>query len=294
LKFFGCEGNHASALSVKQGLGIGKGSVLNYLRRGVEAILSIFPDTVFWPDEEERDQIARRIRDKHHFPKCVGFIDGTHLGLAFKPVVDGEEYYTRKQQYAVSAMVVCDDYKRIRYLNVGWPGSVHDQRIYQNSKINRQPQLFFSSQEYLLGDSAFTNNAWTVAAYKKFGGQVVLAPGQIFFNDLLSAARCKVEHTIGIWKARFPFLRQLRNRITGKQSMKELIRFVKASAVLHNLFVRKHAVPKSWLSMEDLMEPDFDDDLDENLYLSHRLDERRANDSTRREEVHNYLSAKLQ
>jgi hypothetical protein len=76
--------------------------------------------------------------------------------------------------------------------------------------------------------------------------------------------------------------------------MKELIRFVKASAVLHNLFVHKHAVPKSWLSMEDLMEPDFDDDLDENLYLSHRLDERRANDSTRREEVHNYLSAKLQ
>ena len=76
--------------------------------------------------------------------------------------------------------------------------------------------------------------------------------------------------------------------------MKELIRFVKASAVLHNLFVRKHAVPKSWLSMEDLMEPDFDDDLDENLYLSHRLDERHAKDATRREEVHNYLSAKLQ
>jgi hypothetical protein len=94
LKFFGCEGNHASALSVKQGLGIAKGSVLNYLRRGVDAILSLFPDTVFWPDEEERDQITCRIRDKHHFPKCVGFIHGTHLGLAFKPVVDREEYCT--------------------------------------------------------------------------------------------------------------------------------------------------------------------------------------------------------
>jgi hypothetical protein len=39
----------------------------------------------------------------------------------------------------------------------------------------------FSPQEYLLEDSAFTNNAWTVPAYKKFGGQIVLAPdGQIF------------------------------------------------------------------------------------------------------------------
>ena len=191
-------------------------------------------------------------------------------------------------------MVICDDHKRIRYLNIGWPGSVHDQRIYQNCKINKTPAQFFSSQEYLLGDSAFTSNAWTVPAYKKFSGQIVLAPGQIFFNDLLSAARCKVEHTIGIWKARFPFLRQLRNRIIGKKSMKEVINFVKASAVLHNLFVRKHAVPKSWLSMDDLVEPDFDDDLDENLYLSHRVEEMRANDATRREEVHNYLSAKLQ
>ncbi len=64
--------------------------------------------------------------------------------------------------------------------------------------------------------------------------------------------------------------------------------------MLHNLFVHKHAVPKSWLSMEDLVEPDFDDDLDENLCLSHRVEERRANYAARREEVHNYLSAKLQ
>jgi hypothetical protein len=180
-------------------------------------------------------------------------------------------------------MVICDDHKRIRYLNIGWPGSVHDQRIYQNCKINKTPAQFFSSQEYLLGDSAFTSNAWMVPAYKRFGGQIVLAPGQIFFNNLLSAyllsayllsaAWCKVEHTIGIWKARFPFLRQLRNQIIGKKSMKEVINFVKASAVLHNLFVCKHAVPKSWLSMDDLVEPDFDDDLDENLYLSHRVEE---------------------
>ncbi len=96
----------------------------------------------------------------------------------------------------------------------------------------------------------------------------VLAPGQIFFSVPLSAAQCKVEHTIGIWKARFPFLRQLRNWITGKQSVTQLIRFVKSSAVLHNLFVHKHAIPKSWLSMENLMEPDFDDVLDENIFES--------------------------
>jgi hypothetical protein len=290
LKYFGSEGNAAVALSVKQGLGIAKGSVLNYLRKGVDAILSLFPDTVFWPDEEECIQISCLIRDKHHFPKCVGFIDGNHLGLAFKPVVDGEEYYTQKQQYAVAAMVICYDIKRIRYLDIGWPGSVHDQCIYQNCKINKTPALFFFS-------GIFT---WRFSIYQQcLDGtclQKVWWPNSVgtwsnFFNNLLSAARCKVEHTIGIWKARFPFLRHLWNRVTGKKSMNELIRFVKASAVLHNLLVHKHVVPKSWLSFEELVEPDFDDNLDENLFLSHRVEERRANDVTRREEVHNYLSA---
>ena len=143
LKYMGSEGNAASLLTVKQGLGIGKGSVKNYLERAVDAVLSLFNDTVFWPGEEERTEIAVRIREKHHFPKCVGFVDGTHLGLAFKPELDGEDYWTRKQSYAVSAMVVCDDFKRIRYLNLGWPGSVHDQRIYQNSSLNKKPNLYF-------------------------------------------------------------------------------------------------------------------------------------------------------
>ena len=122
-------------------------------------------------------EIALRIHEKHHFPKCVGFVDGTHLGLAFKPELDGEDYWTRKQSYAVSAMVVCDDFKRIRYLNLGWPGSVHDQRIYQNSSLNKKPNLYFALREYILGDSAFTNTPTVVPAYKKFGGQVMLTAG---------------------------------------------------------------------------------------------------------------------
>ena len=56
----------------------------------------------------------------------VGTVDGTHLGLAMKPSLHGEDYFTRKSRYAVVAMVVNDDKRRIRYLNVGWPASVHD------------------------------------------------------------------------------------------------------------------------------------------------------------------------
>jgi hypothetical protein len=37
-----------------------------------------------------------------------------------------------------------------------------------------------------------------VPAYKKFGGQVALALGQMFFNDLISSCHVKIEHTIDL------------------------------------------------------------------------------------------------
>jgi hypothetical protein len=187
MKYLGAERNGSSAVHVKQGLGIGKGSVLNYLRRAIDAVLSICGEAVFRPNEEERKEISSRIRQSHHFPNCVGAIDSTHLGLAFKPELDGEEYWTRKQSYAVAATLVCDDKKRIRYINVGWPGSVHDQRVFRNSILYKNPSAFFSDMEYLLGDSAYTPSPTMVQAYKTFGGQVSLASGQRFFNDLLSS-----------------------------------------------------------------------------------------------------------
>ena len=96
----------------------------------------------------------------------------------------------------------------------------------------------YSPQEYLLGNSAFTPTSFLMPAYKKYGGRVQLSPGQKFFNDLVSSARCQVEHTMGIWKGRFPFLHEIRLRIRGKCDMEMLIKLVKVSAILHNLLVR--------------------------------------------------------
>jgi hypothetical protein len=50
LKYMGAEVNNCSAINLKHGLGIGKGSVTYYLWRAVYAVLSLFSGTVFWPD----------------------------------------------------------------------------------------------------------------------------------------------------------------------------------------------------------------------------------------------------
>jgi hypothetical protein len=100
--------------------------------------------------------------------------------LAFKPELDGEEYWIFKQSYAAAATLVCDDHKRIHYINIGWPGSVHDQRVFQNLVLCKSPGACFSGREYLLGDSAYTPSPTMEPAYKNFGGKVALAFGQMF------------------------------------------------------------------------------------------------------------------
>jgi len=40
-------------------------------------------------------------------------IDDTLFPLAFAPIVSGEDYYTRKGDYAIKGLVICDDAARI-------------------------------------------------------------------------------------------------------------------------------------------------------------------------------------
>jgi hypothetical protein len=51
--------------------------------------------------------------------------------------------------------------KKNCYLNFGWPGSAHDQRVFQNSVVSKNPtEIFFSTQEYLIGDLAYTTTSY--------------------------------------------------------------------------------------------------------------------------------------
>ena len=83
LKYLGSEGNGANALNVKEGLGVSKGSILNYVNRGVAAILSLGKDCYFWPDAEECKEISVQIKQKFNFPHCVGYVNGIETRAAW-------------------------------------------------------------------------------------------------------------------------------------------------------------------------------------------------------------------
>ncbi|ETO99479.1 hypothetical protein F441_23112 [Phytophthora nicotianae CJ01A1] len=212
--------------------------------RTCSAILRLRDITVTWPGDEEESLITRRIQDKYGFVNCVGLVDGTLLPLEFKPRTNGEDYFSRKGGYCLNALIICDDVARVRDAVVGWHGSVHDSRVWMTSKVCRSPESFFDPKQYILGDSAFQASSIMVPAHKK-PPKADLDIHKKYFNTQLAKVRIKTEHCIGLIKTRFQYMRGIRIKITGKRSMKRLLRIVACVFILHNLLIYE-PIPKEW------------------------------------------------
>ena len=135
LYVLGATGSDAQHRKIRSRFNISVGTIHLYVERCTDAVLQLLEkDAVHWPDARSRKETARRIQRKYGFPNCIGFLDGTILPLEFKPSLYGEDYYSRKGCFAVHCLVICDDETRILDFVVGWPGSVHDNRVWVQSK----------------------------------------------------------------------------------------------------------------------------------------------------------------
>jgi DDE superfamily endonuclease len=248
LKYLGTQGNGANNEHIRQLFKIGSGTADLFKMRAMHAIRNLRSQVVYWPDETEREIIAKRIQKKYLFPNCVGFIDGTLFPLYSKPQsTDAPDYFGRKHCYSLSVLIVNDDNKIIRYYLSGWPGSAHDNRIFNNSQLVLKPHDYFSKQQYLLGDSAYENHWFMVSSYKCHKGMTLSRPEETF-NTALARPRITAEHTIGMLKGRFPWLRNIRMIIKDDpESLKKILKFIDVCIILHNLLTQNNdPVLSSW------------------------------------------------
>lgn len=156
---------------------------------------------------------------------------------------DAEIYRTRKQWYGLNIQTVCDSNLKIRDIVARWPGSTHDQTIFNNSSLKER----FESGEFgpyiLLGDSGYT-----IKPYLMTKLQQTQTPAENLFNESLIRTRNVVERKYGVWKRRFPILK-LGMRLKLDTSMSIIV----ATAVVHNLAIEEHEeIPEEWL--EDVIE----------------------------------------
>lgn len=236
LHFFGCEAESNS--TQRNQFKIGKGTSQKHRERCVIALNSLRDKYITWPDENERKQIARRIEKKFFLPNAVSLMDGTLLPLGIAPSCDdAADYHGRKFRYSLTVNVINDDHRRIRAYLAGFPGSAHDNRVWKHMKQHEKASQLFSEWEYLLCDTAYEPDSFCVPAYKCQSGYVQPRDEEEF-NTCLARVRVITEHTMGLWKGRFPWLRNIRMNITNDpESLNNILRNIDATVVLHNMLI---------------------------------------------------------
>jgi hypothetical protein len=184
-----------------------------------------------WPDAEERRSIEVSKADK--LPKCMGFIDGSHVNLDEAPTQDPESYFTRKQRYAIQVQAVCDIEMKIRNIVVGFPGSVHDARVYANSTLGRDPSALLNNGQWIAGDSAYGVTPFLLTPFRNNSTEGLREKRE--FNKYFASYRVKIECVFGIMKETFGSLKGLRIRIRNNEGHKQACNWIRACCVLYNI-----------------------------------------------------------
>lgn len=235
LNRFGCNGNGSSIGAISRFGGMSYGTVCLCTERVITAILSFRDGIISWPGEEERNRISRRHELRFGLKGAVGILDGTPIVLSQRPHIDGEVFFNRKCTYCMNVQLICDDTKLIRAYQLGWPGSVYDNTVWSRSHMFRNPQLYFSPNEYLLADNGYALNEFTCTPYKQPAANVEVNRA---FNMTFARARVIIEHVNGLLKNRFSSLRNLRIQVKKRKDFDSINRWIMSCLILHNICTR--------------------------------------------------------
>jgi len=74
-------------------LGLGEGTLRLYLWPVVHAILGLQAQFLQWPRDHEYRRMRSEVEEWSDFPGCVGFLDGSDIGLRFSSEWQAETYF---------------------------------------------------------------------------------------------------------------------------------------------------------------------------------------------------------
>ena len=210
-----------------------------------------------FPSGRRLDSIVSDFNHQWGVPQCAGAIDGTHFPVC-APLLNHTDYYNRKGNYSVNMQAVVDNQYRFLDIYVGWPGSVHDTRVFAHSSlyIKGEAGTLIQSHErtiegvkvprFLIGDSAYPLLNWLMKPYSQSSAT---SSDKITYR--ISRARIVVENAFGRLKGRWRrFLKR------NYMLIENVSTTVAAACVLHNI-CEMHNEPfnDSWLSTETDEQP---------------------------------------
>ena len=182
---------------------------------------------ICWPTHADKVEISGKYEQLKNFPGVVGMIDGSHIPIRMPPD-RGIDYYNQKDFYSVVLQAVCREDLRFTNVYCGWPGKVHDARIFRHSPLFEEgPGL--CGRGLILADSAFPNLNWVLSPFRD-NGHLTIA--QRRFNETHASIRSTIERAFGLLKGRFSRLQHIDQRNT-----QTIVTTVLAACVLHNICI---------------------------------------------------------
>ena len=194
--------------------GVGLATLTVILRQFCDAVISIAPQILRLPKKKEETQaIMDAFETKFGFPQVVGCIDGTHIPIK-SPIEHGHEYFCYKMKHSLNVQAICDEKGVFLDVDISWPGSVHDGKVFKNSFINSQ----FSNKTFpgnskllvqghamvpplLIGDPAYPLLPNVMKEYSTCSSN-----DEVVYNVMLRSTRNQIECAFGRLKARWRML----------------------------------------------------------------------------------------
>lgn len=216
--------------------------------RIVERLLNVIVDdlhSVFirWPTGANVQSTVQKFKCVRGIDGVLGAIDGSHIPIKC-PNEHPIDYVNRKGFHSIILQAVCDSSMMFTDVYVGWPGSVHDARVFRNSPlcnmIQQQPDDVFPSSTFLLGDAAYELIPQLITPFKDTGS---LTREQIHYNFCHSSTRMAIERAFGLLKGRFRRLTFLDVVCPSKQT-----KVVIAGAILHNMCLLSNETYEDFLA----------------------------------------------
>jgi len=177
----------------------------------------------------------------------LGAIDGSHIPIK-APEHEPAVYINRKGFHSVVLQAVVDSQLMFMDCYAGWPGSVHDARVFKNSPLFDFGAKVCSPNAFILGDAAYPLKSWLLVPYRDNGK---LTAVQKNYNFVHAATRCTVERAFALLKGRFRRLKYL-----DMKHMEDVMNVIMTCCIFHNICLQNDSDVDLFFGAEECYELD--------------------------------------
>ena len=242
--------------------------------------LIIFPE-----GKEDVKKAAEGFMTRFGFPQVVGCIDGTHIPIK-QPTENAHDFFGYKMKYSLNVQAICNHIGQFIDVEIKWPGSVHDARVFANSNVQKsysegkfklfyenlsdKPETQVMIPQVLLGDPAYPLLPYCMREFES-----CTSNSQVLFNQMLRSARNQIECAFGRLKARWRILlRPIDLKLDSTPTV------IHTCFILHNFCERrKIEISREEVEHVMIMERQENKTTCDKIYSYHTLDGAKVRDS---------------